>query len=43
MDQEINQFSVTIIGLGSIGMLYDYNNDSDVFLTHTKSAFHHKN
>ncbi|MDG2147010.1 MAG: hypothetical protein P8K14_02140 [Flavobacteriaceae bacterium] len=43
MDQEINQFSVTIIGLGNIGMLYDYNNDSDVFLTHTKSAFYHKN
>mgnify|MGYP006138254405 CR=1 FL=1 len=45
MAQENNQYSVTIIGLGNIGMLYDLDQDynSKKFLTHTRSAFFHKN
>jgi len=40
-----NIYSVTIIGLGNIGLLYDIdrNNDSKEFLSHTRSAFFHKN
>ena len=30
-------YSVTIIGLGNIGMLYDYNSKDDICLTHLKS------
>lgn len=38
----MNKFSVTIIGLGNIGMLYDYNNLSEsIFLSHTKSFASH--
>lgn len=38
-------YSVTIIGLGNIGILYDIkeNNDSKLFLSHTRSVFFHKN
>ena len=38
----MNKYSVTIIGLGNIGMLYDYNNlKNDVFLSHFKSFDFH--
>lgn len=38
-------YTITIIGLGNIGLLYDINKDksSKEFLTHTRSAFYHKN
>ncbi|HBS47699.1 TPA: hypothetical protein DEO28_05045 [Candidatus Dependentiae bacterium] len=36
------KYSVAIVGLGNIGMLYDYNQpDNDNYLTHTKSFDHH--
>ena len=40
-----NIYTVTIIGLGNIGLLYDIDRDSDSkeFLSHTRSAFFHKN
>ena len=40
-----NIYTVTIIGLGNIGLLYDIDrdNDSKEFLSHTRSAFYHKN
>lgn len=38
----MNKFSVTIIGLGNIGMLYDFNNNSNhIFLSHLKSFNYH--
>ena len=38
----MSKFSVTIIGLGNIGMLYDFeNNSNNVFLSHFKSFNHH--
>ena len=45
MDQNNKKYSITIIGLGNIGLLYDLNKnrDSKEFLTHTRSAFFHKN
>ena len=45
MVQENKRFTVTIIGLGNIGLLYDLKktNDSEEFLTHTRSAHYHKN
>ena len=33
------KYSVTIIGLGNIGLLYDYESDGKVYLTHLKSFF----
>jgi len=40
----MNKYTVTIIGLGNIGMMYDYDNsDDNVFLSHTKSFYHHPN
>ena len=40
-----NIYTITIIGLGNIGLLYDIdrNNDSKEFLSHTRSTFFHKN
>ena len=40
-----NIYDVTIIGLGNIGLLYDLDEDSnsEVFLSHTRSVFFHKN
>ena len=37
--------TVTIIGLGNIGLLYDFNkkDNSNQYLTHTRSAYFHKN
>tara|TARA_B100002019_G_C21195037_1_gene560924 strand:- start:131 stop:1084 length:954 start_codon:yes stop_codon:yes gene_type:complete len=32
-------YSVTLIGLGNIGLLYDYESDNKTFLTHLKSFF----
>jgi hypothetical protein len=45
MLQKNDQYTVTIIGLGNIGLLYDLNRgkDSKEFLTHTRSVFFHKN
>ena len=37
-------YSVAILGLGNIGMLYDYDDESsEVFLSHLKSFYHHPN
>ncbi len=36
------KYSVTIIGLGNIGLLYDYENDGKIYLTHLKSFFFSK-
>ncbi len=43
--QENKRFTVTIIGLGNIGLLYDFEKtkDSGEFLTHTRSTYYHKN
>jgi len=43
--QQNDQYTVTIIGLGNIGLLYDLNRGKDYkeFLTHTRSVFFHKN
>ena len=40
-----NIYDVTIIGLGNIGLLYDLEEESnsEVFLSHTRSVFSHKN
>lgn len=39
----MKKFSVTIIGLGNIGMLYDFDDDSkNIFLSHFKSFNHHE-
>lgn len=35
----IKKYSVTIIGLGNIGLLYDYESEGKVYLTHLKSFF----
>ena len=45
MPQVNNKYSVTIIGLGNIGLLYDLEKtkSSKEFLTHTRSAFYHEN
>jgi len=45
MHQVNNKYSVTIIGLGNIGLLYDLEKtkSSKEFLTHTRSAFYHEN
>lgn len=45
MAQGNKRFSVTIIGLGNIGLLYDFDKtkDSEEFLTHTRSVCYHKN
>ena len=45
MDQANNKYTVSIIGLGKIGLLYDIDKsfDSNQFLTHTRSAFFHQN
>ena len=45
MAQGNKRFSATIIGLGNIGLLYDFNKtkDSEEFLTHTRSVYYHKN
>ena len=45
MVQENKRLTVTIIGLGNIGLLYDLKKtkDSEEFLTHTRSAYYHKN
>tara|TARA_B100001059_G_scaffold96256_1_gene95517 strand:+ start:2142 stop:3149 length:1008 start_codon:yes stop_codon:yes gene_type:complete len=45
MPQVNNKYSVTIIGLGNIGLLYDLekSKSSKEFLTHTRSAFYHEN
>jgi len=37
----LNKYSVTIVGLGNIGMLYDYHNSGNVFLSHVKSLIYH--
>ena len=44
MAQENYKYTVTIIGLGKIGLLYDLNKsfDSNEFLTHVRSAFFHQ-
>ena len=34
-------YSVGIIGLGNIGMKYDYESNDDVFLTHSKGFYYH--
>jgi predicted dehydrogenase len=39
----MDNFTVTIIGLGNIGMMYDYNHiDKTTYLSHFKSFNHHK-
>ena len=45
MNPKNDLYTVTIIGLGNIGLLYDLNRrkDSTEFLTHTRSVFFHKN
>ena len=38
--QEMKKYSVGIIGLGNIGMMYDYNDLTDnLYLSHAKSFF----
>ena len=39
----MHKYTVTIIGLGNIGMLYDYNKeDKTIYLSHVKSFLFHK-